>query len=83
MRTRLRARLDAPSPLELIAYSVKNRMQQKAADRGNVRYNAYIVTLLMSGEEVMLIDTDQNLFIFLGREHPAYKDKYYQRSSTR
>ena len=81
MRTRLRARLDTPSPLELMAYSIKKRMLPNAGDHGSVPYNAYIVALVMSGDEVALIDADRNLFVFLGREVPGYKDKYYQRSS--
>ncbi|KAF9511115.1 hypothetical protein BS47DRAFT_1395391 [Hydnum rufescens UP504] len=35
MRTRLRARLNTSSPLELIGYSIKKRMRQNAGDRRN------------------------------------------------
>ncbi|KAF9513074.1 hypothetical protein BS47DRAFT_1017425 [Hydnum rufescens UP504] len=36
MRKELRARLDTPSPLELIASSVKKRMQRNVQDHGNI-----------------------------------------------
>ncbi|KAF9507212.1 hypothetical protein BS47DRAFT_341250 [Hydnum rufescens UP504] len=48
MRTRLRARLATPTPLELIG-SIKKRIGQNAGDHRNVRLSAYIVTFVISG----------------------------------
>ncbi|KAF9514206.1 hypothetical protein BS47DRAFT_1392639 [Hydnum rufescens UP504] len=42
LRTRLRARLDTPTPLELINSSIKKRIQQNVGDYRSVRLNAYI-----------------------------------------
>ncbi|KAF9507065.1 hypothetical protein BS47DRAFT_350440 [Hydnum rufescens UP504] len=60
MRTRLRARLDTPSPLELIAYSIKKRLRaQNAGDHGGEERSQ--ATRMNVTREVACNDVDINL----------------------
>ncbi|KAF9510611.1 hypothetical protein BS47DRAFT_54187 [Hydnum rufescens UP504] len=59
MRTRLRARLHTPSPLELTAYSITKRVGGNARDRGNEE--RFQPTRINITREVVCDDMDINL----------------------
>ncbi|KAF9510890.1 hypothetical protein BS47DRAFT_1364220 [Hydnum rufescens UP504] len=62
MRTSLRVRLDTPSPLELIAYSIEKRMQQDAGDHGGEERSQ--ATRIIVPSEVARNDVDIELMTF-------------------